>query len=448
MRRSYTTLFVLSSALLGLALAWPACVAEESPDVLALELRDVLGLEPQWVDKEPASEKERLKKELSSTIVAQSEDASWVELPAELAEAEGEIGPSRALVRLDEVLVNEGRDPILVFWGEMGAEGPIARACPLTPEELSGELDADRGEWARGWHFDEGFEVPLTEGEEMSEREALDALLPRIELWIARCAEAAGPNLAPEAERTRLEVLRAESAPTLLAWWPGRRTIYINPLILHIFGESKELEPSTTRAFTQALIPSDSFGACVESVIDFCDRCGDVAIAGIAGCDETLLNAVDPQQGCRELQRIPQGYAQFCVNHLLFDLSSLDICVDSLVSDPDCALQSPTRSLISLDGRYETFVQNTVCTEALSSCAAGAEPRPDNNGVPSSPPPSENDSTDTNCCEDAVCIGAEICAESGAFDDLCSGLGEGACSDGCEGDSGGGDCGGCEGDTF
>jgi len=425
---------------------YAACVTEEQPDLEAFTLRDALGLTPDWVKTQPSTERERLRQRMTTAATDQADDSAWIEVPPELAahdDVRTDLGPRRALQQLDESLVQLDRDPLIIQWSELDADGPVARACPLEEADLIGPLGADSGQWAAGWTVDDAFDVPLAGGSR-TERAALDALRPRLERWIARCAEAAGPDLAPEGEHTRMEVVRAESAPTLVAWWPGLRQVHVNPLLLMLF-EDKDALHLAVRG--QALIASDLFQTCVDDLSDFCERCGDVDATGVAGCEDTLLNGGTPAQSCRQLQVMTQGYAQFCVNHLLFNQRTLDICVADQVTSADCLLETPTRSLVSLDGRYLRFVQSPACLGALDYCTAGYEPRPDDT-VP--PDDFVDDSSGTGeCCQalgETGCYVGEACAESGALDSFCADFADGACSD-C-GDSGSSDCGGCEGDTY
>lgn len=430
------------------ALIYAACVEDDGPDLDALTLRDALGMAPEWLAPRAADERSDLQKRLEAAALQQSEDSAWIELLPQDAAHFKSADPRVAVASLDRRLTAASRDPLLVQWLVIDDGGPAATACPLTADDLKPD-PARTADLASGWTLAEDFKRPLSAASDLTERDALHQRLPMLEAWLLRCAEAAGPSLAPEGLNTRLTVLRAESAPVLLTFDPASRAILLNPVLLTLFAPPEDALQTTA----QALIPADSLLACVTTVVDYCDRCGEANFYSAAnGCGDALLNAASPAQGCATLSEIERGVESFCVNHLLYNTRELDACVDREAESRDCALATPTRSLLSLNGRYLAFLQTPVCVDALEACTdAPLQPGPSDpdDGFVDDPPPQSDSSSDA-CCDGAAnlgCLSLEICAESGALSDACSDTDCGDTDCGDCGDSASG-CEGCEGDTF
>lgn len=457
--RRHAALVLLASLPLG-AVLYAACVEDDGPALDTLTLRDALGMAPNWLDERPQDERLDLQSRLQQAAVEQADASAWVELLPQDAALEGNDDPRVALGRLDqrraayyEPLEDAGvhaqaLDPLLITWLDLTAERPLATACPLSPEDL--EPTAPREALAAsGWALEPAFDQPLNDADPRAERDALQERLPLLEAWVKRCLDAAGADLAPEGLDTRFTVWRVESAPALLAVDPSRRVILLNPVLLTLFAPADDA-PQTVR---QALIPTSSLDACVQYLNLYCEECAAATdYTSVDGCSDALLNASSPQQGCEALAAMERGAEGFCVNHLLYNDRQLDICVDERTPDRACVLATPTRSIVSLNGRYLDFLGDDTCVEAFTSCVT----RPADPGTPGQPvdnppanPPVVEDEPNP-CCDNAAdfgCFALEVCAESGALADACS---EADCGDSdCSGCAEGGDaCSGCEGDTF
>lgn len=287
------------------------CVPESDHQASTWSTRDVLGLSPSWVSGLDAVDRGELRARLDALLLAQAEDGAWASGP-------GAAGPAgSSLVSVDGTLEAEGREPLLVAWIVGEGQEEVGRSCHLAGGDITGEV---RGSQESGpvWVIDAAFADNVVDG--VSEREALERRLPRLGSWLSRCSDDAGHD---PIGRPLVEVVRADGAPTLMAYWPDRDVVYVNPLVLALWEADRTLVASEVRT-TRSALKLDEINACTVELARTCDVCNtpekvqQAALGGAGTCSRILFSQGEIWEHCNRLDfEIPSGFLRWCLNDVV-----------------------------------------------------------------------------------------------------------------------------------
>lgn len=417
-RTGWTGAAILMGSVIAATLGHNACVPESEHQASTWSTRDVLGLSPSWVSGLDAVDRGEVRARLDALLLEQAEDGAWASGPS----APGPAGSS--LVSVDGSLEVEGREPLLVAWIVGEGQQEVGRSCHLAGGDLTGEVSA----WQEAgpvWVIDAAFEDNVVDG--VSEREALERRLPRLGSWLSRCSDDAGYD---PIGRPLVEVVRADGAPTLMAFWPDRDVVYVNPLVLALWEADTSVEAAGLRSTRRAL-EVDELNTCTVELARTCEVCNtpdkvqQASLSGAGTCSRVLFSQGEIWDQCNKLDfEIPSGFLRWCLNDVVARYNvqvDFRTCLGARTDANGRDLYSACDPVFS--GTPEELAQHYsgfVVSASASTCAnqfVECVPKP-NNMQPTDPGNGGGGSSCDEACSDS---GGDGCDGEHAYgcDDLC-----------------------------
>ncbi|OIP31040.1 MAG: hypothetical protein AUK47_23415 [Deltaproteobacteria bacterium CG2_30_63_29] len=376
---------ILAAVLLAFVVGFTcmhACNEEETVDLETLDSRDLLGLSPDFVASLGGLEQAALQQRLKELLVIQSSAGHPLPALALGEAAEASWSSPDLMMAFDANLAEAQLEPGLVLSVHTTDSSLSVRTCLLDATLLAEPVEATDVEgWSRGWTVDDGFEThPVGDG--LTEADAVRARLARLEAWIAQCS--ADDPVDVFGEKAGLRIKRAEGAPFLLAYWPQRAQIELNPLLL-MFWEGQEVvegplygSVSPKRLRTQAvaltLNITRNMDECSEQISTYCSTCDtlDKAQGNGTTCNDPLFLEGTVWENCQALHfSVEQGYYRFCLNyHTIQTGNALVTCMSEkgLAATCGVAAASTVAGLETSFGSYIAPSTGVVCRAEFEDC--------------------------------------------------------------------------------
>ena len=369
-----------------------ACQHAEGPEVdeQQMTLRDLIGMEPIWLDDLDPERKRHIRARIEAEFPGAHESAwldGWIDtetpvraLPERLAPWDQlPEDPLNSMRALDFWRQDEGRDAwisgLFVAVPEVGVQ---THACPIAADALLGE---GSGEAPPTWEVIGSLEP--------AQERALATIAPGIERWRVACLD--------RADLPRpicgLRVVPQPGAPFMLAYWPQRRSLYVNPALMALWVEhtpppvARITPAAADLRVREARIEAATLEACIEELRQVCTQCDEgFALANPDSCPP-IFPTSPIHTDCEALEsELVDGYLKYCIHEFL-KRPSVHFCFSSSTNQIQCGLPSDQglSSVSDLGEFYDGFSNNTTrlaCRDQLGACIA--DPVPMNN-VPDEP---------------------------------------------------------------
>ena len=426
-RRIPVPFAVISLSMVSLTI-YLACqnVDEHEVPVAELPLREVMGLAPDYIVDLQARDRASVQRRVVDNGEAQEGWLSnWVDAASTFTEGSFEPpydripdDPLNSMLRFDQrrAEFNEevwlfgihvqddagvrvfGCSPDLEV-GELGPPPPAADADSVLPMSARPTMEYSKS-FPEPWVEFVGFDKTS-----MDEMEWLMALSGGLESWRLRCIEQAELPVRVDP----LRIVRQQGAPFALAYWPQRRSLYVNPALLALWRPESEASPTSLLTSNSAL-EVEEYGTCAQSsaylTVDqcvnalncVCDRCTleyMTATPGDATCTSPLFANTPIHQDCSGLRAMDGGVLRYCVREIITQKPSVGTCVNNSGFGESCGTVGVggIADVKQLEGAYTGFVWSStesMCLEVLLNCMKDnaeliveAEPKPGKaNGAP------------------------------------------------------------------
>ncbi len=353
------------------ALVVGGCVAEPTPPLGQLSLRDTLSAEPTVVASLPVDERTELARRFE---VARAETHA-----PETVGGAGIVAATtdEQLVAVDDLRKKRGVDAMIA--ARLEAKDAQVRATPFAIE-----LDPR----------DATPSTPLT----------VEGPAPTVTL------DAEARALGGAAGMIVREAMRASGARHLVrvVGWPAALvvagdTVYVNAAWLVAMG-SVEPVPSTPPTTMPAsgvgvshpllTLQGNTLELCVTAATQECNQCPQTD-GGVCAGSVTLLDMPNVQAECAFLQADPLRFKELCGLYLV-RFSGVASCLSTI---PQCTLASGSLTSTSLPSAA-TFANDPACATKLDACLAGGG---GGGGTPSSSSNSGCGCDCDKCCSDKGC---------------------------------------------
>ena len=382
-----------AAALCACALRLAACAddgASPEVDVEQWTMRDLLGLGGDRQVTLTAAERAVV---ADRSVELGVEDLATTSLPdPDLTRAE----PARVVVALDQAREAAGLDARVfgLYSAQAGAE---ATPCAPAPGDLLDTNGHPRvadpvipEAWPAAWRAPTSWPAASALGSD-----PLRALAPQLARWAERCALARGARPATAEAPHAFRV--TPHAPYLLAYWPERHQLHVNPLMLTIWtaeAAAGSAASAVTRRYDLSATTMTSLSACAADLEAQCVSCA----ADPSQCGDPLFTGADPEAECDTLADNDR-YITYCA--YAADQADAGFASCLAVSSPACALDdslmTDAASVDDVVAAYAAFT-NSACEAAADSCIGPEEDVPDNTDNTSGGGGSSCDGPDIDPC--------------------------------------------------
>jgi len=421
---SWAVVALVGAVVVRLVACGPSSDLTVTPDAATWPLRDLLAVDESRQDWD-AEGRETLR---ARALDASSSDEGRDVDPAAPFEARGQdaawpTDPLGSIARLDLGRLQSDRDARMFGVYGQGPDGAWSVACPMEPDELIDEagqarlLPSSEASWPEGWRPSEAWE-----SEHPEEIGGLTGLVPALTRWAERCGDAHAGELQAAAG---FEVVQREAqAPYLLAYWPQRRKLYVNPALIALFSAS-DIGSEELRRRGQGLATS-SVASCVSEMSALCDSCDTQAEANANPQCQQLFPQSTIFSDCTTLRdQVLNGFELYCIYRIYQTRPSVEACVQTSVGS-SCDRQSiPVGSVSALVTAYDAYADPNlggICRQEVASCADGTANNGNNgnngvnngtnNGTIPEPEPMPDLGDEPGCADDfGPCVWLNECGQ-------------------------------------